>query len=42
MGNDALPSPQHQGPVIMLDLDEGYSKEAQAEGSDLYKVADWR
>ena len=42
MGSDTLPAPQHEGPVTMLNLDEGYSMKAQAEGSDLYKAADWR
>ena len=42
MGNDALPAPMNREPVNMLDLDESYSLKAQAEGSDVYKAADWR
>ncbi len=42
MGNDRLPAQTHQEPVTMLDLDESYSLKAQAEGSDVYKAADWR
>ena len=42
MGNDTIPASQHRGPVTMLDLDESYMRKAQSEGSDLYKVSDWR
>ena len=42
LGNDTIPASEHQGPVTMLDLDEGYVRKSRSEGSDLYKVSDWR
>ena len=42
MGTDEAPAPQPQGPVTMLEFDQSYSLKAQAEGSEVYKAADWR
>ena len=42
MGNEVLPARTHQEPVAVLDMDESYSLKAQAEGSHVYKAADWR